>query len=157
MKQAIYQRGMERRGFLRLGAVLAAVAVLPVKVWAAVARKESAFKATGLEQAYAELGVTSPTESDQVVIESPEIAENGAVVPVGVTSKFSNTTRIMIFVEANPNPLSGGFHLPEGTEASVQTRVKMAQTSHVVAVVEADGKFYFSKRETKVTLGGCGG
>ena len=88
---------------------------------------------------------------------APDIAENGAVVPVGAVSKLPNTTDIMIIVEKNPSPLAAAFTIPAGTNADVQTRIKMGQSSNVIAVVKADGKLYSATKETKVTLGGCGG
>jgi len=88
---------------------------------------------------------------------SPDIAENGAVVPVGATSKLPNTTEIYLIVEKNPTPLSAAFFIPAGTAADVQTRLKMGQSTNVVAVVKADGKLFSATKETKVTLGGCGG
>ena len=88
---------------------------------------------------------------------APDIAENGAVVPVGVVSTLAGVEAIAILVEKNPNPLAASFMLPAGTEPSVQTRVKMGQTSDVYALVKAGGKFFIAKKEIKVTLGGCGG
>ena len=88
---------------------------------------------------------------------APDIAENGAVVPVGATSKLPNTTEIYLLVEKNPMPLSAGFIIPAGTAPEVQTRLKMGQSSNVIAIVKADGKLYSATKETKVTLGGCGG
>jgi sulfur-oxidizing protein SoxY len=79
------------------------------------------------------------------------------VVPVGVQSKIPKTEMIAILVEKNPNSLSASFTIPDGTEATVSTRVKMGQTSNVHAVVKAEGKFYYATKEIKVTLGGCGG
>jgi len=79
------------------------------------------------------------------------------VVPVGATSKLANTTAIYLLVEKNPTPLAAGFSIPAGTEPEVQTRLKMGQSTNVVAVVKADGKLYSATKETKVTLGGCGG
>ena len=99
----------------------------------------------------------TPATSDQVAVVSPDIAENGAVVPVGATSKLPNTTEIYLLVEKNPTPLSAGFIIPPGTVADVQTRLKMGQSTNVVAVVKADGKLFSATKETKVTLGGCGG
>lgn len=151
--------GMARRGFLRLGAVVAATAFLPLKLFAAVARPKAAFTATGLETTFAEIGGT-PVESDGIIFTTPDIAENGAVVPVKVeidSAKLPNVTKLFVMVEKNPNPLSGMFMIPEGTEAYVETRVKVAQTCDLYAVAEADGKLYMAKKETKVTLGGCGG
>ena len=104
------------------------------------------------------LGGTTATESKDITfVNAPDIAENGAVVPVGVQSKIPKTEMIAILVEKNPNSLSASFMIPEGTEAVVSTRVKMGQTSNIHAVVKADGKFYFATKEVKVTLGGCGG
>lgn len=159
MTQYTPSTGMARRSFLRLGAVAAAAALLPMKLWAAIARPEPAFKATGLEAAFAEIGGT-PMESDGIVFSTPDIAENGAVVPVKIevdAAKLPNVSKLYVLVEKNPNPLSAMFMVPEGTEAYVETRVKVAQTCDLYAVAEADGKLYMAKKETKVTLGGCGG
>ncbi|MBT9466066.1 thiosulfate oxidation carrier protein SoxY [Hydrogenophaga sp.] len=102
------------------------------------------------------LGGTAAS-SDQVTVVAPDIAENGAVVPVGATSKLPNTTDIYLIVEKNPTPMAAGFQIPAGTAADVQTRLKMGQSSNVFAVVRADGKLFSAFKETKVTLGGCGG
>ena len=102
------------------------------------------------------LGGTA-ANSDQVTVVAPDIAENGAVVPVGATSKIPNTTEIYLIVEKNPTPMAAGFKIPAGTAADVQTRIKMGQSSNVFAVVKADGKLFSAFKETKVTLGGCGG
>lgn len=102
------------------------------------------------------LGGTA-ANSDQVTVVAPDIAENGAVVPVGATSKIPNTTEIYLIVEKNPTPMAAGFKIPAGTAADVQTRIKMGQSSNVFAVVKADGKLFSAVKETKVTLGGCGG
>ena len=96
-------------------------------------------------------------QAGKIAIGAPEIAENGAVVPVGVTSSLPKTEMIAILVEKNPNMLVANFTIPSGTEAAVTTRAKMGQTSNVVALVKADGKFYYAVKEVKVTLGGCGG
>lgn len=96
-------------------------------------------------------------EPTDIQITAPDIAENGAVVPVGVVSALAGVEAIAILIEKNPNPLAASFMLPAGTEASVQTRVKMGQTSDVLAVVKVGGKFIMTKKEIKVTLGGCGG
>ena len=96
-------------------------------------------------------------ESDKVKVSAPDIAENGAVVPVGATSELPGTTDMWVLVEKNPTPLAAGFTIPAGTSADVDLRVKMGQTSDVYAVVKANGQLYYAKKETKVTLGGCGG
>ena len=114
------------------------------------------FEVKTLAEALKAVGGT-PANSDQVTVVAPDIAENGAVVPVGATSKLPNTTEIYLIVEKNPMPLSCGFIIPAGTAPDVQTRLKMGQSSNVIAVVKADGKLYSATKETKVTLGGCGG
>ncbi|MCX7151926.1 MAG: thiosulfate oxidation carrier protein SoxY, partial [Proteobacteria bacterium] len=90
-------------------------------------------------------------------ITAPDIAENGMVVPISVTSNLAKTQSIAILVEKNPSTLSASFDIPDGTDPFVQTRVKMGQSSNVYAVVKADGKYYSAVKEIKVTLGGCGG
>ncbi len=95
--------------------------------------------------------------SADVLINAPEIAENGAVVPITVSSNVPNTEKIAILVEKNPNPLSARITLPAGTESTISTRVKMAGTSNVHALVQANGKWLIASKEIKVTLGGCGG
>ena len=116
----------------------------------------ASFEVKTLADALKALGGT-PVTNAQVTVVAPDIAENGAVVPVGATSKLPNTTEIYLIVEKNPTPLSCGFMIPAGTEADVQTRLKMGQSTNVIAVVKADGKLYSATKETKVTLGGCGG
>lgn len=95
--------------------------------------------------------------SDKVKLDTPEIAENGAVVPVSVDCDLPNVTSIAILVAENPYTLAAFYKIPAGTAGSVGNRLKMAKTTEVVAVVEADGKLYSAKREVKVTVGGCGG
>jgi sulfur-oxidizing protein SoxY len=116
----------------------------------------SAFELKTMDEALKALGGT-PADSKDITITSPDIAENGAVVPVAVTSNLPKTQEIYIVVEKNPNPLTAGFTIPEGTDPFVSTRVKMGQSTNVYAVVKADGKLYSTHKETKVTLGGCGG
>lgn len=96
-------------------------------------------------------------ESADLVITAPEIAENGAVVPISVSSNVGKTTTIAILVEKNPNPLSAKIKIPEGTEPAVTTRVKMAGTSKIYAIAQIDDKWVIASKEIKVTLGGCGG
>lgn len=150
----------QRRSFIRLGAsalgLAAASALWPLRAIAAAAGLESAFKAKSVEDVFKDLGST-PTESKDIQLMTPDIAENGAVVPVSVTSKIPNAEQIMILVEKNPNPMAASFTIAEGTEGTISTRVKIGQTCNVYAVVRADGKLYSAHRETKVTLGGCGG
>ncbi len=95
--------------------------------------------------------------SDKVKLDAPEIAENGAVVPISVSTTLPNVTSISIMVAENPNALAASYKIPEGTMPSVSNRLKMAKTSNVVAVVESGGKLYSASKEVKVTVGGCGG
>lgn len=143
-------------GGLSLFSLLVAAGMVKPGV-AEAAWNKAAFDAKKMDAALAALGAGSPAESAEVQLTAPDIAENGAVVPVGVVSNLPNTEEVAILVEKNPNMLAARFMLPAGTEAAVQTRIKMGQTSDVYAVVKAGGKFYMAKKEIKVTLGGCGG
>ena len=124
----------------------------------ALAFNKAAFDAKSLNDALKALGASGAPAADAgVTLTAPDIAENGAVVPLGVASKLPKTEMVALLVEKNPNALAGMFTVLPDTEPSVSTRVKMAQTSDVFALVKADGKYYFAKKEVKVTLGGCGG
>ncbi len=140
-------------------ALLAAAGWLkPGEAFAADAWNHAAFEAHSLDETVKALGGATPTPSVGVTfVQTPDIAENGAVVPIGVTSAIPRTDAIAILVEKNPNMLAAIFDIPAGTEPSLSTRVKMAQTSNVYALVKADGRFYVASKEIKVTLGGCGG
>ena len=147
---------LHRRSFLAVTAAAVTAALWPWRAFAQWVRPQAAFEAKGLESAFAAMGGT-PEPSNDISFITPEIAENGAVVPVNVTSTIPGTTEIAILVEMNPNPLAALFVFADGTEASVQTRVKVSQTCKLHAVVRANGKLYGTSRESKVTLGGCGG
>ncbi|HEX9472204.1 MAG TPA: thiosulfate oxidation carrier protein SoxY, partial [Bradyrhizobium sp.] len=95
--------------------------------------------------------------SDKVKLDAPEIAENGAVVPISVSTSLADVTSISILVADNPNALGASYKIPAGTMPSVANRLKMAKTTNVIAVVEAGGKLYSTTKEVKVTVGGCGG
>lgn len=119
---------------------------------------KSAFSAKNMDEALNALGVIVPeNNAASIQLTVPEIAENGAVVPVTVSSTLPNVEQISILVDKNPNVLAANFTIPAGTEGLITTRVKMGQTANVVALVKADGKFYRVAREVKVTAGGCGG
>lgn len=118
---------------------------------------KNAFDAKSMADTLKALGVANTADSADVQVTGPDIAENGAVVPVGVTTTLPNVTMVAILIEKNPNPLAATFTLAEGTEASLSTRVKMGQTSNVYALVKSGGKFLMATKEIKVTLGGCGG
>lgn len=150
----------QRRDALRISTVLG-LAVAAGLLTPAEARAEewnkAAFDTKSLNDAVKALGGTAAVLSKDVLVNAPDIAENGAVVPVSVTTTLPNVQQIAILVEKNPNTLSGNFIIPAGTEPTVSTRVKMAQTSNVHALVKADGKWLLATKEIKVTLGGCGG
>ena len=119
---------------------------------------KAAFETKTLADAVKAMGGSAPIESKDVqFVNSPDIAENGAVVPFTIVSKLPKTESIAILVEKNPNIVAASFTIPEGTEPWVNTRVKMGQSSNVIALVKADGKYYYTSKEVKVTLGGCGG
>ncbi len=153
------RRRIFMKGTLAAGAVGVAVGaglLSPRTVLAAW--PEAAFKAKTVDQALqAIVGSTQLTESGDIKIKAPDIAENGAVVPVTVSSTLAGVSAISILAEKNPSPLTSSYELPEGTEAYISTRIKMGKTSNVVAVVKAGGKLYSAKKEVKVTIGGCGG
>ena len=152
-----------RRSFLKTSATAGAVSVAvgaglltPRAVLAAWPK--NAFEAKDLNTALnAAMGSTALTESGDINLKAPDIAENGAVVPITVTSKIPGTESISILISNNATPLAANFNLSSNTEGFVSTRVKMGKTSDVVAVVKAGGKLYTSKKEVKVTIGGCGG
>ena len=129
----------------------------PLSAWAQSAWNKAAFETKSVNDTVKAMGGTTATESKDIVITSPDIAENGAVVPFTIASKIPKTEQVALLVEKNPNALAATFSIPDGTEPWVNTRVKMGQTSNVVALVKADGKFYYASKEVKVTLGGCGG
>jgi sulfur-oxidizing protein SoxY len=119
---------------------------------------KAAFDTHSLAETMKVLGGSDPAQSKDIVFfQTPDIAENGAVVPVGITSNIPKTESISILIEKNPNMLAASFDIPAGTDPTISTRVKMGQSSNVVALVKADGKYYVAAKEVKVTLGGCGG
>lgn len=152
----------QRRKVLGLGTVLglavAAGILRPSQAWAVQAEwNKIAFDAKSMPDVLKAFGGSEVVESDQITLLAPDIAENGAVVPVGAVSKLPNTEQISLLVTKNPNALAASFTIPSGTEPEIATRVKMGQTSDVYALVKADGKYYAAHKEIKVTLGGCGG
>ena len=140
-----------------LGVGMAAGLFKPGSAWAQSGWNKAAFETKSLNDAVKAMGGAAPVESKDIQINSPDIAENGAVVPFTISSKLPKTEQVALLVEKNPNILAASFNIPDGTEPWVNTRVKMGQTSNVIALVKADGKFYYTAKEVKVTLGGCGG
>jgi len=122
----------------------------------AAAWNKPGFEAKAAGDAIRNLGAANLTESKDIAITAPDIAENGAVVPVAVTSRIPNTQTISIIAEKNPFPLAATFDMANGAEGYASVRIKMGQTSNVRAVVKADGRFYTAVKEVKVTVGGCG-
>jgi sulfur-oxidizing protein SoxY len=118
---------------------------------------EDAFKQKGEADAIKSLYGKTAEPSDKVKMDAPEIAENGAVVPISVTTTLADVTSISFLVSENPNALIASYKIPAGTVPGVANRIKMAKTSNVIAIVEAGGKLYSATKEVKVTVGGCGG
>jgi sulfur-oxidizing protein SoxY len=118
---------------------------------------EDAFKQKSDADAIKALYGKTAEPSDKVKLDAPEIAENGAVVPISVSSSLADVASISILVSENPNALAASYKIPAGTVPSVANRIKMAKTTNVIAVVEAGGKLYSTSKEVKVTVGGCGG
>lgn len=108
-----------------------------------------------MDEALDALGVTIPENSAAIRLAAPEVAANGAVVPVTVESSLVRTEQIAILVDKNPTMLAASFVIPEGTEGYLTTNIKMGQTATVIALVKANGKFYRASREVSVTQGGC--
>ena len=118
---------------------------------------EDAFKQKSDADAIKSLYGKTAEPSDKVKLDAPEIAENGSVVPISVTTTLANVTSISFLVSENPNALAASYKIPAETLPSVANRLKMAKTSNVIAIVEAGGKLYSATKEVKVTVGGCGG
>ena len=118
---------------------------------------EDAFKQKSDADAIKSLYGKAAEASDKVKLDAPEIAENGAVVPVSVTTTLPSVTSISFFVSENPNALAASYVIVEGTVPSVANRLKMQKTSNVIAIVESEGKLFSAAKEVKVTVGGCGG
>jgi sulfur-oxidizing protein SoxY len=154
---------MKRRTFLKgsvaagaVGAAVSAGLLTPRMVMAAW--PSAAFEAKSVDSALDALAGSHALEgSDKISIRAPDIAENGAVVPISVTTTVANAESVSILAEKNAQPLAASFVLGAGAEGFVSTRIKMGKTSSVVAVVKADGKLYSTAKEVKVTIGGCGG
>lgn len=147
----------QRRDILKYTAVfgLMASAGLITSVQAEEWNK-AAFDGKSLDEVFKALGSGTPEKSIAVVMNAPDIAENGAVVPVGISTTLK-AQQMAILVEKNPGTLAAQFFIPAGTEPFITTRIKMAQASNVYALVKADGKWTMAVKEIKVTLGGCGG
>jgi sulfur-oxidizing protein SoxY len=152
---------LQRRAALTHSATVAAL--LFGLGWMPAARAQAtfnrtAFEAKNLADVLKALGVSAPTESKDITLTAPDIAENGAVVPMAAATTIAGAKRVLLLIEKNPSALAAAFDVSEAVEANFSTRVKMGQTSNVYAVaITADNKAFFAQKEVKVTLGGCGG
>ncbi|MBL8528572.1 MAG: thiosulfate oxidation carrier protein SoxY [Burkholderiales bacterium] len=148
-----------RRTLLRaagaLAVALASGLLTPVRALAG-AWNQSGFASKAVADALKSIDATTSIESPDILIKAPEIAENGAIVPIEVVSRIPNTRFIAILAEKNPFPLVGTFDLRNGAEGFVSTRVKLGESSLVRVIVKDDQKVYSASREVKVTIGGCG-
>jgi sulfur-oxidizing protein SoxY len=147
-----------RRQALRHGAtvlgLLASAGVLPRLAHA----QANAFEAKSMADVIKAMGGATATASADIVLTAADIAENGAVVPLGVSTNLPGVRKLLLLVEKNPNVLAASFNVTDAVDANVSTRVKMGQSSNVFGVaMMADGKVLFAQKEVKVTLGGCGG
>ena len=136
------------------------VVVLPApSVFAAANDKypEDAFKQKDSKEAIRLLYGRTAEPSDKIKLDAPEIAENGAVVPISVSTSLADVTSIAFVVPENPNVLAAYYKIPQGTMPNVANRLKMAKTSNVTVIVESGGKLFSATKEVKVTVGGCGG
>jgi sulfur-oxidizing protein SoxY len=148
-----------RRALLTRSAAIAALlaaGVLPAR--AQSSWNKAAFETKSIDEALKALGLAKPAESKDIVLTAPDIAENGAVVPIAASTPLPGVKRLAFMIEKNPTTLAGVFEFTEFVDTNVSTRVKMAQTSNVLAVaIMGDGKVLYAQKEVKVTLGGCGG
>jgi sulfur-oxidizing protein SoxY len=145
---------LRRTIFLALGA-LGAGLLVPLRALAAW--NKEAFGAKTAGDVLKSLGASASAESKDILIEAPQIAENGAVVPIEITSNVPNTRSIAVVVEKNPFPLAAKFDFGEGAVPYVRVNVKLGESSFVRVVAEAGGRHYAASKEVKVTIGGCGG
>ena len=154
----------KRREVLKTGGGAGLLALFAAAGWVkpetvfAQTWNKAAFETHSMAETMKALGGGEPVQSKDIVFfQTPDIAENGAVVPIGVSSSIPKTESIAILIEKNPNMLAANFDIPAGTQPMLTTRVKMGQSSNIYALVKADGKYYVATKEVKVTLGGCGG
>lgn len=159
---------MSRRAFLQTSAggsalLIAAAAGFAPRIGLAATEPagpldpRKPFQGHALDEVIKALGGSDAQPSTEIALQAPEIAENGAVVPLVIESKLPGTRMIAIVSEKNPHALSAVFNIPDGAEAYVMTRVKIAETSRVTAIVQTDKGFFYTDQLVKVTLGGCGG
>jgi len=154
LKRRVFLKGSVAAG--TLGVAVGAGLLTPGAVMAAWPKE--AFGAKKVEDALSNLMGSAATEpSDQIKIKAPDIAENGAVVPITIDSAIADIESIALVASANGTPLVASFNLGEGAKGFVSTRIKMGKTGDVIAVCKAGGKMYSARKGVKVTIGGCGG
>ena len=142
-----------------VASLLMAVGMLPTLARAQDAAYNTvAFEAKNMADLMKALGASAPSESKDVALQAPDIAENGAVVPLGASTTLPGVKRLLLLVEKNPSIMTAMFEISDAIEPAVSTRVKMGQSSNVFAVaIMNDGRVLYAQKEVKVTLGGCGG
>jgi sulfur-oxidizing protein SoxY len=146
---------LQRRALIK--SLFTAAAVLAVPRWLFAARPTTAFDADSAEGVIEGLFDGPIIESDKVMLKIPDIAENGAVVPVSVSTDLANVESISVVVLNNPTPLAAVFEMSPQSVPDISVRIKMGESSLVQVIVKADGKLYSRSKEVKVTIGGCGG
>jgi len=146
---------IQRRDFLKTLLAAGALALVPIKAFAAM-WNAPAFQATKLQEAMAALQISNVSLSSDIQIIAPDKAENGAVVQIEVTSRILNTESIAIFVENNPTALIANFVFGEAADGFVVTRIKMAETSDVLAVIRSGNRYFSAKKRVEVLESGCG-
>lgn len=144
---ALLVPGFTRAAHAEAAIVMADPSIYPTK----------AFEAKNEADATKAMFNMTATASDQIQLNAPDIAENGAVVPVSVSSTLPNVTAIAILSLGNPSTIAAAYQIPAGTDPSISGRIKLAKSTDVVVLVQAGGKLYSTSKNVKVTLGGCGG
>ncbi|MEO8037164.1 MAG: thiosulfate oxidation carrier protein SoxY [Betaproteobacteria bacterium] len=146
-----------RRSFLaRLAGAICALALVPLRAFGAE-RNVEAFESKDVAKALRLIGAAAAIESDDVILKAPDIAENSALVHIEIESKLPGTETIWVLADKNPQPLIAQFDLLPGVDPFVAVRIKMADSAFIRAVVRANGKYWYAKKDTKVTIGGCAG
>lgn len=146
---------MQRRDFVKMLFAVSALALVPVRAFAAM-WNANAFESTKLNSALTGLDIAEIKASKQITIIAPDKAENGAVVQIEVRSEIANTESLSILVENNPTPLIAHFVFGEGADAYIVTRIKMAETSDVQAIVKVGNQYFSAKKRVEVLENGCG-
>lgn len=135
--------------------MLAGAVIFPLRLIAAQ-WNDKAFNEVVFSDSLKSVGAVDLVESDLIKLKTPEIAENGAIVPIQVSSEIRDTERIFVFAEKNPQPLVASFTFRKGIDPFFATRIKMGESATVHVVVLAEGRYFIASRDVKVTIGGCG-